>query len=73
MTRTKDRTNEERGDRAYRALLVFTQYNGTNMETTEEALTDLLADLMHMGDDYGTMFEDSLQRAREHYETEINS
>lgn len=53
---------------AYRTLLVYQQYTGSDKE---EALSDLLADLMHLADEEGYDFDYELERARGHYEAEI--
>lgn len=60
--------NEQRSDRAFRLMLVYSQYTHANeMETT---VTDLLADLLHMSEDYNINIADCLRVATDHYNEE---
>lgn len=49
------------------AIVAFRRQTGTEME---DALGDLLGDLMHWADAKGFNFELALLRARDHYEAE---
>ena len=60
--------NERRSEWAYRTLLVFMQHTGTDKE---DALSDLLCDLMHWCDEDGTDFDAELARARNHCACEV--
>jgi hypothetical protein len=53
---------------ACRTLLVYQQYTGSNKE---DALRDLLSDLMHWADEQGFDFGYELEWARTHYAEEI--
>ena len=59
--------NDNRAAWAATAILSFQQETGTD---DENALTDLLCDLMHWADRNGEDFENELCRARMHYEAE---
>jgi hypothetical protein len=59
--------NDERAAWAGRAVRVFTEATGTD---AEDALCDLLADLMHWADRHRFDFDHELQRGRSHYEAE---
>jgi hypothetical protein len=62
-----DNRNDDRSAWAGSALAIFMQITGTDKE---DALGDLLADLMHWSDRNNYNFEASLMRARGHYEAE---
>lgn len=59
--------NDARAAWAAAALRCFSQETGTD---DEDALTDLLADLMHWSDRNGGDFENALHFARLHYDAE---
>jgi hypothetical protein len=59
--------NDERAAWAEAALNVFRRETGTDIE---DALADLLCDLMHCADRKNWDFEAELERARMHYEAE---
>jgi hypothetical protein len=59
--------NDARADWAATALRCFARETGTD---DEDALTDLLCDLMHWSDRHGGDFENALRLARLHYEAE---
>ena len=59
--------NDDRARWAETALNSFRQETGAD---TEDALPDLLCDLMHLADRKGWNFEAELERARTHYEAE---
>lgn len=59
--------NDERAKWAALALRRFQRLTGVD---DEEALTDLLCDLMHWGDRNGASFAASLGLAQMHYEAE---
>jgi len=71
MTRTTplppdpDRMNDDRAAWADEAVAAFRLEIGTDLE---DALADLLADLMHWSDRRGFSFDRELERARTHYE-----
>lgn len=56
--------NESRADWANEAILAFEAVTGTDRE---DALADLLCDLMHWADRNGEDFDKQLSRARQHY------
>ena len=62
-----DGMNDDRSTWAGAALALFTQLTGTE---EEDALGDLLADLMHWADRKGYDFDAALQGARSHYVAE---
>lgn len=62
-----DGKNEDRAEWAEQALATFMKRTGTDRE---DALCDLLADLMHWADRNGGDFDSQLDRARMHYEAE---
>jgi hypothetical protein len=59
--------NPDRSSWADKAISAFRDATGTDRE---DALTDLLADLMHWADRAGYGFREALDRARSHYEAE---
>ena len=62
-----DGMNDDRSTWAGRALAVFMHITGTE---EEDALGDLLADLMHWADRNQFDFDAALERARGHYDAE---
>lgn len=60
--------NAASAEHAARTMLVYQQYTGSDKE---DALCDLLADLMHWADEQGFDFEYELERAHGHYAEEI--
>lgn len=62
--------NEDRSRWAETAIFEFQRQTGADLE---DAVSDLLADLMHWCDRHETDFEHELQRARYHYEEETES
>jgi hypothetical protein len=61
-------TNRDRAEWAAHALRQFQDATGTDYE---DALPDLLCDLMHWSDRENNNFQASLDRAHQHYEAEI--
>ena len=61
--------NEDRAKWASEALLRFQMETGTDLE---DALADLLGDLMHWADRNGRDFETDLERARRYYAEETD-
>jgi hypothetical protein len=59
--------NDDRAAWAAAALTTFMQCTGTDLE---DALGDLLANLMHWSDRNNYDFDAALDRARAHYEAE---
>ncbi len=59
--------NDDRASWAGSALSTFIQVTGTDLE---DAMGDLLADLMHWADRHNYDFDAALDRARHHYEAE---
>ena len=53
----------------FRTMLVYKRYTGID-EHDDCAYRDILADLMHLADEYGVDFDYELARATEHYNTE---
>jgi hypothetical protein len=64
-----DEMNEYCAECAAAALLIF--QNLTNSDR-EDAVSDLLADLMHWCDRHGRNFDNELRRALYHYEEETS-
>lgn len=62
-----DGQNDDRASCAREALDRFVQVTGTD---PEDAVADLLADLMHFADRNGVNFNHELKRARWHYHEE---
>jgi hypothetical protein len=62
-----DNMNDSRAEWAGAALATFMRETGTDQE---DALGDLLADLMHWAARNSYDFEAALERARGHYEAE---
>jgi hypothetical protein len=62
--------NDSRAAWAGAALSTFMTQTGTDRE---DAMSDLLADLMHWADRNGQDFDAALDRAREHYKAEIDA
>jgi hypothetical protein len=64
------------GDRAEWAAIAVETYQGETGTDDEDAVADLLCDLMHLSDaDHvkGVLaFDEALRRARFHYDAEIN-
>ncbi len=59
--------NDNRAAWAGEALAVFMLATGTDLE---DAVSDLIADLMHWCDRHGIAFDEELARAATHYEAE---
>lgn len=63
--------NEKRRGRAFRHALIFAhEQNGD--EDIETAIYDLMADLLHLCDDYGIEQDDAQRIARHHYNAELH-
>ena len=62
-----ERLNGNRTRWAETALLAFRRETGSD---TEDAVADLLCDLMHLADRRAWNFDIELERAQAHYETE---
>jgi hypothetical protein len=62
-----DGINDKRADWAAAAVISFMRTTGTD---EEDALSDLLADLMHWADRANYDFDAAFHRARDHYEAE---
>jgi hypothetical protein len=65
-----DDSNDDRASWAGRALHLFTEITGTDLE---DALSDLLCDLMHWADRKDECFRSSLERARCNYAEETSA
>ena len=61
--------NADRAEWAHRAILTFEDATGTERE---DALADLLCDLMHWADVYGQDFDRELSRATDYYSEETD-
>lgn len=55
-------------ERIYRALLYYCQSDDEKDVATN--IVDMIADLMHLADEYGDGAADATERAREHYSEE---
>jgi len=65
-------TNEQRAQRARRAVIAYRKAADTNETRPRALLCDLLTDLMHLAAKcQGVNFERSLQMARGHYQAEF--
>lgn len=64
----KDITNQDRAEWAYCALERFQDKTQTD---DEDALADLLCDLMHLADRDGLDFDNELNRARNNHTEEV--
>jgi hypothetical protein len=67
MERTAERTNAERADKAYRVALGY-HYGDSDIG---EVLVDLIADLLHLADQYGGA-RDAHRIAWDHYVAETS-
>ena len=65
-----ERLNERRARSAHAALLAFQRRTGSD---TEDAVSDLLADLMHWCDRHSQDFDAELHRAQGHYRIETEA
>ena len=64
-------TNEQRAQRAWQATWRYHQEcDDPDGDTTDETITDLLADLMHFCDEQGIEFDSCLRMANSHYNSE---
>jgi hypothetical protein len=61
------RTNDQRAERAFRALLQPYSFQAS----PEDAVIDLLTDLRHLCDEYGLPWHDLNRTAVHHYREEI--
>ena len=64
---TAELTNTDRANRAFYAIAHRIHATGAD---TDDAVTDLLADLMHFCNQCGIDFDDQLSRATDHYAEE---
>jgi hypothetical protein len=67
LPRDPENRNHERAQWAEAAVNAFRRQTGTDIE---DALPDLLCDLMHLADRKARDFNAALVRAQEHYEAE---
>ena len=67
MTTLINPTNDDRASRAAESLETFMATTGSDIG---DALSDLLADLMHWADHNGQNFTQEHRRAQGHYEAE---
>ena len=65
--------NTKRSERAFRALLTYEDDAFANTESTEEALTDLITDMMHLAEEYCIDMQAVINMAKTHYETETEA
>jgi hypothetical protein len=65
-----DNMNDQRSDWAGAAVAMFVQRTRTDQE---DALSDLLGDLMHWADRHGFDFDNELDRARTYYGDETQT
>jgi hypothetical protein len=68
MTLMREPTNFDRAAWAAEALSAFRRRTGTDYD---DALCDLLCDLMHWADEHNFEFDAVLDRARFHYLAEV--
>ena len=69
MTGT-ERTNEDRCETAYRTVMVYAQYSGEEHDV-ETNIIDLMADLLHLCDQYGLEQSYVTDMALAHYDSEM--
>ena len=65
-----EQKNDQRANWAHSVLLEFRGLTGAD---AEDAVSDLLADLLHWCDRHGQDFDTELRRARNHYDFETDS
>ena len=66
-------TNATRAEWAYRTVLLFAQYTGLELPRDYDvAISDLLADLMHLCDEAGIDFDERLDDGRGAYQIEVS-
>jgi len=64
--------NQERADWAKRALITFAADTGLDMEEEPEtAISDLLADLMHLARQMGLDWDQAMETATMNYDAEV--
>jgi hypothetical protein len=67
---TTETPNERRAEIAFRTVLAYQSYKGEDMDDTETGIVDLIADLLHLGEQYG-LDADTIERiSRMHYDAE---
>ena len=65
--------NTNRSERAYRVLLNYEDDAFANTESTEEAFTDLITDMMHLAEEYCIDMQSVISMAKTHYEAETEA
>lgn len=66
-------TATARTETIYRVMLTYCKLNGLEESDRETAVRDMLADLMHLCDEYAINFDDQLSIATDHYSYEITA
>lgn len=61
-----------RTDNIHQIMLIYCHKTGLEECDRETATIDLLADLMHLGDEYAIDFYAALHEAERHYDAEKN-
>lgn len=67
MSASPEPTNADRAERAESVILTYMAITGTDLE---DALGDLLCDLMHWADAEDFWFDAAMERSRGHYQAE---
>jgi hypothetical protein len=67
-------TNEQRAERAWKAATRYQQavHGDSDGDITDETITDLLTDLMHLCDAHEFDFDACLRMANTHHDAEVN-
>ncbi len=66
-----ERTNEDRAEIAYRVALVYGQWSGSEGDV-EASIIDLMADLLHLCDQYGLEQSYAQAMALEHFTLSVS-
>jgi hypothetical protein len=56
--------NEERAERAYRLMLIYSRRLDENGDITEDLVTNLLTDLHHLCPQYGINLEEQMEKVK---------
>jgi hypothetical protein len=64
--------NERRAERAFRTILYYGQWDGSDQDDVETLAGDFLTDLRHLCDESGYDWELILSRADLHYTAETH-
>jgi hypothetical protein len=68
---TTNTSTVSRTENIYRLMLTYNKWTGLEESDRETAVRDMLADLMHLSDEYGIDFQDQLRIATDNYDAEL--